>query len=304
MIILRKIIVIRLAVVIMAALAAPLGKTAEQSGQASIPIERDTRDTKLAKIILLAGEPSSKPGQHEYFADCALIFGWLKQNPGVWPVLARTWPTNESIFDNAKCIVVLMDGGAKHPLIEEARRKKLGELAEQGIGFAVFHQSVDLPKEHADNAKAAIGGAWLADIGCRGHWDMDLKPTGEHPVLRGVKPFTAKGDGWLYNLHFAEKGKFTPLLVGPVPDKSRTTSDAKEHIGRDEVIAWAYERENGGRAFCFTGIDLHKNWEIESQRKLVVNGVLWSAKVEVPKEGAKVEMKAGDLERNVRKASK
>jgi hypothetical protein len=32
-----------------------------------------------------------------------------------------------------------------------------------------------------------------------------------------------------------------------------------------------------------------------------VNGILWSAKVEVPKEGAKVEMKAGDLERNVRK---
>ncbi|HEY0549659.1 MAG TPA: ThuA domain-containing protein [Verrucomicrobiae bacterium] len=268
--------------------------------ETAVPLEVDTRDSKLTKIVLLAGEPSSKPGQHEYFADCALMMNWLKQTPGVWPVLARTWPTNEAILDGAKSIVVLMDGGAKHPLMEESRRKKLGDLAEQGIGIAVFHQAVDLPKEHADDAKAAIGGVWLADIGCRGHWDMDLKPRGEHPVLRGVKPFTAKGDGWLYNLHFADDAKFTPLLVGQVPDKSRTTADAKKHNGRDEVIGWVYERENGGRAFCFTGIDLHKNWELESQRRFVVNGILWSAGVEVPKDGAKVEVQAGDLLKNVR----
>ena len=133
---------------------------------------------------------------------------------------------------------------------------------------------------------------------------MELKPVGEHPVLRGVRPFTAKGDGWLYNLHFADAPKFTPLLAGPVPDTSRTTADAKAHPGRDEVIAWAYEREGGGRAFCFTGIDLHKNWELADQRRLVVNGILWSAGVEVPKNGAKVEMPAGDLERFVRKAAK
>jgi type 1 glutamine amidotransferase len=266
------------------------------------PLELDTKDSKLTKIVLLAGELSSKPGQHEYFADCALMFDWLKQTPGVWPVLARTWPTNEAIFDGAKCIVALMDGGAKHPLIEEARRKKLGALAEQGIGIAAFHQAVDLPAEHAEDAKGAIGGVWLADIGCRGHWDMELKPKGEHPVLRGVKSFTAKGDGWLYNLHFASDAGFTPLLVGAVPDKSRTTADAKQHNGRDEVIGWVYEREGGGRAFCFTGIDLHKNWEIEAQRRFIVNGILWSAGVEVPKGGARVDFDVKDLSRHVRPA--
>ncbi|HMJ91061.1 MAG TPA: hypothetical protein VK530_14660, partial [Candidatus Acidoferrum sp.] len=157
----------------------------------------------------------------------------------------------------------------------------------------------DLPKEHADDAKATIGGLWLADIGCRGHWDMDLKPRGEHPVLRGVKPFTAKGDGWLYNLHFTEDAGFTPLLVGQVPAKSRTTADAKKYIGRDEVIGWTYERKGGGRAFCFTGIDLHKNWEIESQRRFVVNGILWSAGVDVPMAGARVDFVPQDLARNL-----
>jgi hypothetical protein len=291
-----------LAMLISGMFAITVSRAAEILTPSGMALELDTKDASLTKIILLAGEPSSKPGQHEYFADCALMFDWLKQTSGVWPVFARTWPTNEAIFDGAKSIVMLMDGGTKHPLIEEARRKKLGTLAEQGIGVAVFHQSVDLPPEHADGAKAAIGGVWLADIGCRGHWDMDLKPRGEHPVLRGVKPFTAKGDGWLYNLHFADDSGFTPLLVGKVPDKSRTTADAKEHAGREEVIGWCYERKGGGRAFCFTGIDLHKNWELESQRRFVVNGILWSAGVEVPKEGAKVEMEPGDLEQHVRKA--
>jgi type 1 glutamine amidotransferase len=273
-----------------------------RGAETAVPLEVDTRDSKLAKIVLLAGEPSSKPGQHEYFADCVLMMNWLKQTAGIWPMLARTWPTNEAILNGARSIVILMDGGANHPLLEESRWKKLSELSEKGVGFAVFHQAVDFPKEHADDVKATIGGVWLADIGCRGHWDMDLKPRGEHPVLRGVKPFTAKGDGWLYNLHFADDAKLTPLLGGQVPDKSRTTADAKKHNGRDEVIGWAYERDGGGRAFCFTGIDLHKNWEIESQRRFVVNGILWSAGVEVPKDGAKVEMRAGDLERHVRKA--
>jgi hypothetical protein len=91
----------------------------------------------------------------------------------------------------------------------------------------------------------------------------------------------------------------TPLLVGAVPDKSRSTPDAKAHIGRDEIIGWAYERPNGGRGFGFTGCDLHKNWGLESQRRFVINGILWSAKVEIPAGGAKVDFDPADLNKNL-----
>jgi hypothetical protein len=114
-----------------------------------------------------------------------------------------------------------------------------------------------------------------------------------------VKSFTARGDGWLYNLHFA--AGMIPLMAGQVPEKSRTTADAKKHAGRDEVVAWAYERSKGGRSFSFTGCDLHKNWELESQRRLVVNGILWTAGGEVPEAGAPVKLERSDLEKNVRK---
>src|SRR6185295_7713889 len=119
-----------------------------------------------------------------------------------------------------------------------------------------------------------------------------------HPVTRGVKPFAAPADGWLYNLHFAEAG-VTPLLVGAVPDKSRTTADAKKHIGRNEIIAWSYEDPSGRRGFGFTGADLHQSWSYESQRKLVVNGILWTAGIAIPEGGAKVDFNEADLNRNL-----
>ena len=100
---------------------------------------------------------------------------------------------------------------------------------------------------------------------------------------------------------FLGVGGFAPIIVGQVPDKSRSSADAKEHNGRDEVIAWAQQRAGGGRGFGFTGADLHKSWGYESQRKLVVNGILWSAGLEVPKDGAKTTFAEEDLNKNLDK---
>ncbi|MEY5026450.1 MAG: hypothetical protein RLZZ244_1978, partial [Verrucomicrobiota bacterium] len=82
-----------------------------------------------------------------------------------------------------------------------------------------------------------------------------------------------------------------------VPDKSRSTPDAKSHAGRDEVIGWAYERPGGGRSFGFTGCDLHRNWGVEGQRRLVLNGVLWTAGLLPEAGGARVENPPADLTR-------
>jgi hypothetical protein len=61
------------------------------------------------------------------------------------------------------------------------------------------------------------------------------------------------------------------------------------------VVAWAYERPEGGRAFTFTGAHLHASFAEEGYRRLLTNGILWSAGIEVPKEGAKVELDAAAL---------
>ena len=46
------------------------------------------------------------------------------------------------------------------------------------------------------------------------------------------------------------------------------------------MIAWAYERKDGGRGFGFTGGHFHRNWADENFRKVVVNAILWAAKVD------------------------
>lgn len=267
----------------------PLSLRAELTEeQKKVPLEVDSQDASLAKVVLLAGTPSNKPGQHEYFAGCALMLDWLKQQHGVQPVMAAEgWPRDESIFKGAKCVVCYMDGGDKLALLEPARWQRLSQLMDEGTGLIMLHQAVEVPEAQAAQFKAWLGGVWQKDIGSRGHWDMSFETVPSHETTRGVQPFAAPKDGWLYNLHFAEKG-VTPLLSGQVPDKNRSTEDAKSHAGRAEVIAWAYERPNGGRSVGFTGCDLHAGWGIESQRRFMVNAILWAAKLPVPVEGAKV----------------
>jgi type 1 glutamine amidotransferase len=50
-------------------------------------------------------------------------------------------------------------------------------------------------------------------------------------------------------------------------------------------VAWARERADGGRGFGFTGAHFHDNWANDDFRKLVLNAILWVARVDVPENG-------------------
>ena len=69
--------------------------------------------------------------------------------------------------------------------------------------------------------------------------------------------------------------------------------------GEPQSTAWAREREGGGRGFGFTGAHFHKNWADDDFRKLVLNAILWTAKVEVPPEGVASKITEADLDRNL-----
>ena len=63
-------------------------------------------------------------------------------------------------------------------------------------------------------------------------------------------------------------------------------------------MAWAAEREGGGRGFGFTGGHDHWNWGDPNFRKVVLNAIVWCAHGEVPKDG--VERQAGDARTTAR----
>jgi Trehalose utilisation len=267
--------------------------------QQKVPVEVDAPDTSMSKIVILAGIPSNKPGQHEYFAGCSLLAKCLKQTPGVWPVLvADGWPKNEAIFNGAKSIVVYMDAGDKLAFLDAARWSVIKKAVEGGTGLVAMHQSVEVPAAQAEEYASWLGGVWKKETGCRGHWDMSFPSLPKHVVTSGCVPFDAPKDGWLFNITLNEKG-VTPILVGNVPDKSRSTADAKTHEGRGEVIAWTYERPNGARSFGFSGADLHSSWHIDSQRRMVTNAILWTAKVDVPAAGAPIVLEEVDYTANM-----
>ena len=52
-----------------------------------------------------------------------------------------------------------------------------------------------------------------------------------------------------------------------------------------QILAWVVENSNKSRGFGFTGGHFHRNWANPDFRKLVLNGIAWSAGVDVPEGG-------------------
>ena len=69
--------------------------------------------------------------------------------------------------------------------------------------------------------------------------------------------------------------------------------------GRDEVLMWAVERPDGGRGFGFTGGHVHANWSNNNFRKVVLNGLLWLAKMEGPADGVQSSLLLEEYTKNL-----
>jgi len=275
--------------------------------QAGVKLEEDApADFKGKKIVLVAGSRSHGPGDHEFFAGTAILMKLLKQTPGIWPVMVRDgWPKNEKIFDNADAVVFYMDGGGGHPVSQKERLKFLQEKIDKSIGWVNLHYAVEYTPKAGDTVVGWMGGYYDPRISTNPHWDANVRSLPKHAITSGVKPFTIN-DEWYFNMHWVgdvtevkDAKNVTPILQALPPDKVRNSADSKKYLGRTETLAWAYDRKDGGRSFGFTGGHNHRNWGDENFRRTVVNAILWTAKLDVPEDGAKVEFNAIDLNRNL-----
>ena len=247
-----------------------------------LSVEVQPSAPKLAKIVLIAGSNFFKPGEHEYVAGCAVLRDLLRQTPGVFPVLALDWPKKPETLAGAKSVVCLFDGGDKHALLAADRMAQLRKLTDEGVGLVGLHQFVDVPKEVGDRMRELMGAAWEKGHSQRAHWVTRFGTFADHSACRGVSPFQID-DGWLFRL------RFVPEMHGVIP-LLRTVSPkaANQELTDESIVAWLYERPNGGRSFNFTGTHLHASLAEEGYRRFLVNGILWSAGVEIPKAGAPV----------------
>jgi hypothetical protein len=91
-------------------------------------------------------------------------------------------------------------------------------------------------------------------------------------------------------MRFADPKTSEDILTG-VPTRERInryihwTPDGEKNLGKRQTMMWAVERADGGRGVGFTGGHWHRNWAIADFRRVVLNAIAWTAKVEVPEAG-------------------
>lgn len=274
------------------------------------------------RIVLVAGRPSHPPGMHEFRAGCLLLQKALAGTPGVTvQVYDGGWPSKEvdgarvddnTAFDNADAVFIYADGGKNHPAIQGDRIKVLDALAARGVGLGFGHFGVEVPVgPPADALHRWIGGYYENLYSVNPMWKPEFDKLPTHPVTRGVGPF-ATHDEWYFNMRWtndaATKARITNLLVATPNDDVRdgpyvSPKGPYEHIvagsGKAETMMWVLERPDGGRGMGFTGGHTHTNWGDPNQRKVMLNALLWLAKVDVPARGVEDKITEADLTQNL-----
>jgi type 1 glutamine amidotransferase len=264
------------------------------------------------KIVLVAGGPSHGPGDHEHRAGCLLLQKCLNTLPGIQAeVHTGGWPKDPAAFDGAAAIVVYSDGGGGHPFIQGNRLQVLEALMNKGVGLGCIHYAVEVPKDRGGKQWLDwIGGYFETDWSVNPFWEAEFKTLPQHPVTRGVQPFK-QYDEWYYHMRFQPGMKgVTPILSALPPKETLNRRDGPHENNpwvrhavltnkEPQHLMWVYERPDGGRGFGFTGGHSHRFWGNDNFRKVVLNAILWIAKVEVPPNGLECVVTPEDLTANL-----
>ena len=274
------------------------------------------------RIILIAGRPSHPPGMHEFRAGSLLLQKALSGVAGLTvDVYTNGWPTksvdgqmvdDNSVFDTADAVLIYADGGKGHPGIRDTRLPLLDSLAKRGVGLGFAHYGVEVPVGAPGDAMHRwIGGFYEDRYSVNPMWSPEFATFPQHPITRGVKPFSNR-DEWYFSMRWtpdaATKSRIVPLLIATPSDAVRkgpyvSPPGPYDHIvaagGQAETMMWAIERADGGRGFGFTGGHTHANWADPNQRRVVLNALLWIAKMDVPAGGVQDGITAADMTTNL-----
>lgn len=264
------------------------------------------------KVVLIAGPQSHGPGEHEHRAGCLLLKQCLDGHPGITSqVYSNGWPQDaEAAFAGADTILIYSDGGGGHPFLRGDRLQLLDKYMKKGVGMVAIHYAVEPTREKGQKEFLDwIGGAFEIHYSVNPHWLADFKELPKHPITQGVSPFKIQ-DEWYFFMRFRDGMKGVTPILSTVPPPSTMNRRDGPHEGNPSVresvkrgdkqhMAWAAERDDGGRGFGFTGAHFHKNWGNDDFRKLVLNAILWTAKAEVPAEGVHSTVTPEDLKKNL-----
>jgi type 1 glutamine amidotransferase len=233
-------------------------------------------DPAPTRILLIASAPDHPWASHMYEHECKLLAKCLENTPGVNTETSLGWPSDPKQTEDIKAIVFY----CKHAgdiLLDEARRAQCERILKNGAGLTAIHWSTGADVKFGPAYLNLLGG-WFnrAHSGLKTGDAWLTKADPKHPIGNGWKEWLIHDEFYL-DLRFHEDAK--PLLTVKVDD-------------REQIVGWTIERldSNGGRSFGTTLGHFHDNFARGDFRRMLVNGILWTAHIEIPLEGANVNV--------------
>ena len=244
-------------------------------------------------VVFIAGPPSHTWDTHNHHAGCDLLAEALEKS-GLnikTSVYRDKWPVT---MEEADAVVIYSDGGKDN--IASGHEATLRKLSDRGTGIVFLHWATE-PVE--DKLKTVMtdctGGYFETNWSVNPIWTLKNPVLGKHPVTRGVRPFELKEE-WYYHMRFRENMTGITPVLSALPPADSVSQEDDEHSGNPAVrkaiedgiaqhVAWVSENKNGSRGFGFTAGHYHKSWANDDYRKIVLNGIAWTAGVEIPANG-------------------
>ncbi len=256
-------------------------------------------DTK--KIVFISHLSSHGSGQHEYAAGCQVLGQWLTKAYGDDKIDYEhhlIWPENpDEVFKDAATVVFFCSGGNGHLVNKHV--KAFDKVMKRGVGLACLHYGVEVPIGPPGKGMLNwMGGYFETHWSVNPHWVAKFENFPKHPAANGLKPFESN-DEWYFHMRFREgMENVTPILSALAPESTMKRKDGphsgnkfvREAVaaGKPQHVAWVYQRGEdygNGRGFGFTGLHYHKNFADDNFRKTVLNGIAWTAGLEIPEDG-------------------
>lgn len=249
------------------------------------------------KVVLIGGKKSHGPGMHDFPNGIPYLAALLRAAPAFSGVDVLTYtsgfPDDLSVLENASAIVLYFDGVMEKPapLLAPARIAALQKAMAAGAGLIALHQASTVPAGDQTVPLLEWLGAKRDGMFDRTTETATLQPaTPAHPVSSGLSSVTYE-DEFYPTLVFAKSGgRLTPILTANIAATSGDSmaATASPAPRAEHVVAWAYERPAGGRAFGFTGLHFLEALHRPQIRQLLVNAIAWTAHMDVPANGVAI----------------
>jgi type 1 glutamine amidotransferase len=253
------------------------------------------------RVLIIVGPSNHPPGTHEVAASGRLLEHCLEQMsnvPGMTADVVYEWPS-KALRTSAATVILLGDTFPAMRLPDAQQNlADLGEMMARGCGIVVTHFSTGLRAEdvaeNGDHPLLHWTGGYFATR-CKHHQSVakvfpsvTISPAASaHPVTRGWRAFTLSEEPYYNNFFGGEGNALRPGVT------AFATSMLPPAAPRREIVAWGTERPDGGRGFAIVMPHFYRNWANEDLRRFILNGIVWTAKLDVPDAG--VQTKRPDL---------